>query len=349
MTKDWWSKPQQITLFQERLSDWFSRHARILPFRKAKDPYRVWVSEIMLQQTTMTSMLPYYERFMTRFPSPEALARASETDVLGHWQGLGYYSRARNLHKASQKLVTAGKKWPHKAQDWQELPGIGEYTSAAVASICFDDPSAVMDGNVMRVAARLTAYPEDLSRLASRKILKARVDSMLDKTNPGHHNQAMMELGALVCRPKPDCPACPVKTICLGTKKDPLQYPIRKKMKVFPVTWHALVMHDGKKILMVPPDTTAHIKGMWSLPILRTPTTTLSLESWGQFRNTRHQEKLVRIGQVKHAITDKAITAIVHKHPWQSPVGNDLVSVACKELPILVVNTLSRKIMDACL
>lgn len=350
MSKDWWSNSRQIRYFQHQLSDWFIHHARILPFRKAKDPYSIWVSEIMLQQTTMAAMLPYYERFMTRFSSPKILAMASEEDVLSHWQGLGYYSRARNLHKACQQLVRTGKKWPQTAQAWQELPGIGEYTSAAVASICFNDPSAVMDGNVMRVVSRLTAYSEDLSRLANRKVLKTRVDALLDPKNSGLHNQAMMELGALICRPKPDCSACPAKKICLGTKKDPLQYPIRKKMKVNPVTWHVLMMHDDKKILMLPPGKTNHIKGMWSLPMLRIPEATLSLESWGRFRNNRRQEKLVCVGHVKHAITDKAITAIVHKHPWHSPVvGNDLTPVAFKELTTLVINTLSRKIMDTCL
>ena len=121
MTKDWWSNSRQIRYFQHQLSDWFIHHARILPFRKAKDPYSIWVSEIMLQQTTMTSMLPYYERFMTRFPSPKILAIASEEDVLSHWQGLGYYSRARNLHKACQQLVKSGRKQHKLGKSCREL------------------------------------------------------------------------------------------------------------------------------------------------------------------------------------------------------------------------------------
>lgn len=202
--------PQRDELHQLLLR-WYDRHARDLPWRKKPEPYQTWVSEIMLQQTQVATVIPYFERWMARFPTISALAAASEDDVLQFWQGLGYYRRGRNLLAGAQYVVANGI--PSDAAGWQEVPGIGPYTAGAIASIAQNQPAALVDGNVERVYARLTADPTEPPKLTQNAWKWANLN--LDHQRPGDWNQALMELGATVCTPKnPQCPTCPLKNRC---------------------------------------------------------------------------------------------------------------------------------------
>jgi A/G-specific adenine glycosylase len=196
------------------LLDWYRRGHRELPWRASSDPYRIWVSEIMLQQTRAQAVIPYYERFLARFPTVEALAAAREDEVLALWAGLGYYSRARNLRKAAQAAVAAGG-FPRDYEAIRSLPGVGDYTAAAIASIAFGLPHAVLDGNVLRVVARVENDAADIASSRTKERFRAVAQSWLDPREAGHFNQALMELGATVCLPKnPLCLVCPLRDCC---------------------------------------------------------------------------------------------------------------------------------------
>lgn len=195
------------------LRDWYDRFGRDLPWRRTRDPYAVWVSEVMLQQTQIATALPYYEAWMRRFPNVRALAGASEQDVLSAWQGLGYYRRCRQLLEAAKRVSANG--WPTSAAGWRQLPGVGRYTAGAIASICLGEAACVVDGNVERVYARLADDPSSDGALHHNAWDWA--ERSLDRADPGNWNQALMELGALVCRRDgPDCRVCPVRTWCLA-------------------------------------------------------------------------------------------------------------------------------------
>ena len=202
--------------FSVSLLVWYDRVRRELPWRATRDPYAIWVSEVVLQQTRVAQGVGYYERFMARFPDVHALAAASVQEVLAVWQGLGYYSRAIHMHRAAVIIaVERGGRFPQTAQEWQQLPGVGAYTAAAVSSIVFDFPAAVVDGNVLRVMARLSCEPRPVREQAARKRLERLADSALDGNRPGDYNQAVMELGAVCCTPRqPRCGTCPVTPHC---------------------------------------------------------------------------------------------------------------------------------------
>ena len=206
----------ELPAFQAQLLAWFAQAKRDLDWRRTRDPYHVWISEIMLQQTRVATVLPYYRRFLARFATVEALARAKIDAVLRHWAGLGYYSRARNLHRAAQQIVAQhGGEFPRTLEEAVALPGIGPYTAAAVLSIAYGEPHSVLDGNVARVLARLEAIRGDLRRPQRWRKLAAAADRLLPAKTAGDWNQAMMELGATVCLPRaPQCGACPVMRWC---------------------------------------------------------------------------------------------------------------------------------------
>ncbi len=203
-------------MFASLLLSWYDVHKRVLPFRGTKDPYRIWVSEIMLQQTRTETVGAYYERFLSRFPDVSALANAPEEDVLKCWEGLGYYSRARNLHKAAKEVVKKYEgKFPADLESLRALPGVGDYTAAAVASIAFDIPAPAMDGNLTRVLSRFHGVREDVDIPAVKRRLADLGREDMPSTRCGDFNQALMDLGATVCTPgTPDCEACPLKPFC---------------------------------------------------------------------------------------------------------------------------------------
>ncbi len=259
--------PAVIRKFQQALLTWFDSHARDLPWRQNSDPYRIWVSEIMLQQTRVTAVLDYYARFLTLFPTVSALARAKEPEVLAAWSGLGYYRRAKMMHKAAQVLVQEHQGiFPQTAEALRKLPGIGEYTSSAIASIAFGEPVAVVDGNVERVLLRV--FPEQESIPPHAKWFRDRAANLLDTQRPGDFNQSMMELGATVCLPqRPLCLHCPVQPFCKTRGEHQALPP--KKMRNRHIAY-ALLRRDRPGITQVllhqRPSSASLMPGMWELP-----------------------------------------------------------------------------------
>jgi A/G-specific adenine glycosylase len=207
---------RSLSAFRGQMLRWFQKSRRDLPWRGTRDPYRVWLSEIMLQQTRVAAVVPYYQRFLQRFPHLRALADAPQEEVLRLWSGLGYYSRARNLQLAAQRIVAQhGGKFPRTEEEILALPGIGRYTKNAILSIAMGKSHAVLDGNVARVLARIHAVRGDLRETRRWKSLQKTADHLLDPNSPGDWNQAMMELGATICTPRaPQCPTCPAKSLC---------------------------------------------------------------------------------------------------------------------------------------
>jgi A/G-specific adenine glycosylase len=256
--------------FQSALLGWYRIHARTLPWREQPSLYKTVVSEFMLQQTQVKTVLPYFARWLDAFPDFPALAAADEARVLRLWEGLGYYSRARNLHRLAREIVTRPTP-PRTADEWRELPGVGPYTAAAITSISFAAPSACVDGNVVRILARLTADPtpfRDSSTAA--KTYSPLAHALLSPTLPGDHNQAMMELGATVClRAKPLCLTCPVRRFCAAGKRgDPEAYPrlAPKRMEQRTVT-RVWCEREGSLLLHCSGATARRFANMHELPL----------------------------------------------------------------------------------
>ncbi len=262
-----------MTSLARRLCAWYARARRPMPWRQTPTPYACWLSEIMMQQTTYGAVLPYYTRFLARFPTVEALAAADEADVLKAWEGLGYYARARNLHAAARRLCASGRAaWPTDVAGWAALPGVGPYTAAALASVLNGARAPVVDGNVARVFARVWALEDDFHAQTARTALAARLQPLIETrgVKPGDFNQAMMELGALVCTPRnPNCATCPLADACAaraaGTQAD---YPRRCARKALPVrrATAVIVTDDAGRVLLVQNREGGLLKGLWELP-----------------------------------------------------------------------------------
>lgn len=266
--------PAAIAQFQGQLLAWFRAHKRDLPWRRSRNPYRIWIAEIMLQQTRIAAVLPYYQRFLRRFPRVELLARAREAEVLKMWSGLGYYSRARNLRRAARQIVAQhGGKFPREWGEALALPGIGAYTAAAVLSIAYDEPLAVLDGNVARVLARLEAMRGDLREPSRWKRLQIASQRMLAADAPGDWNQALMELGETVCTPQsPRCDSCPVAEFCSARKLGlTAQIPApRKKRGAVNQIIAAAILCDARGRTLLLKDPGAHddvlFSRLWQFP-----------------------------------------------------------------------------------
>ena len=258
------------------LMDWYNRHVRPLPWRESPTPYRVLVSEIMLQQTRIEAVLPYFDRFMEALPDIHALAQAPEDLLMKLWEGLGYYSRARNLQRAARQVEERfGGELPGSFEELLTLPGIGEYTAGAVASIAFDQPVAAVDGNVLRVLARLTDCREDVTRPQVKKRLAALADSLVPWERPGVFNSALMELGETVCLPntQPRCEACPVREFCLAAVKGcARELPVRapKKARRIEQRLVLVVIASGGEpmVLLHRRPEKGLLAGLWELPNL---------------------------------------------------------------------------------
>jgi A/G-specific adenine glycosylase len=237
------------------LTRWYESVRRDLPWRRVRDPYAIWISEVMLQQTRVAAVIPYYEKFLRAFPDAAALAAAPEDRVLALWSGLGYYSRARNLQHAARQIVATGE-FPRAYQSIRELAGVGDYTAAAISSIAFGLPHAAIDGNVRRV----------ISRLLSRDQTGDAADRLLDRDDPGRWNQAMMELGATICLPRdPRCGECPLAKFCAARSRGTqLEFPA-KRVKPTPerLARTLILVRRGEKVLLMPG---TRVKGFWDLP-----------------------------------------------------------------------------------
>ncbi len=251
----------------EGLLAWYDAHRRDLPWRQDQDPYRVWVSEVMLQQTRVETVLPYYERWLARFPDPGTLAAASEAEVMAAWAGLGYYGRARRLHAAAKVVAAQGV--PVDAAGWQALPGVGTYTAGAIASIALGEPVTAIDGNAIRVLARWLGLREAADRGPGRKRIEQAATAHLDHARPGDWNQALMDLGSAICIPvAPRCDACPVATACKAhTEGSQDDIPVlRTKKAPRPVDMHFARIQQGARMLVVPRPAEGLLAGTWMLP-----------------------------------------------------------------------------------
>ncbi len=256
----------KIRRFRRSLLEWYEEEKRTLPWRSDPDPYKVWISEIMLQQTQVRTVLPYYERFIARFPNVQSLAAASEDEVLGAWAGLGYYARARNLHRAARRIAYEhGGKFPDSLDSLLQLPGIGRYTARAIRSIAFGCPEPVVDGNVQRVISRLFA----IGKAVPESYFWARAESLVSRSRPSEFNQAMMDLGALVCTFRnPACGECPAENFCEARWKGVQnQLPSNRSLPaILKVKLVLLVVRRADKVLVTTRIPAVFVPGQYALP-----------------------------------------------------------------------------------
>lgn len=267
------------------LLSWYDQHARSLPWRQDRDPYRIWLSEVMLQQTRVETVIPYYHRFLDAYPTLDALSVAEEGEVLKLWEGLGYYARARHFLGAIQEVQTRYAGWiPQNPEEFRGLPGVGEYTTAAVMSIAFGLPLAAIDGNVKRVISRLFCLEETTPKGAAREI-KVRANALLDAKRPGDFNQALMDLGSSICTPRnPSCNDCPVKLFCRAYSEGKADsIPPKKKQKPLPLEEiTAVLMVRGKSCLIRQRPREGLLGSLWELPTLRSDTLTAAQVTLGE-------------------------------------------------------------------
>ncbi len=259
-----------MTEFSGRILKWYARHKRRLPWRDHPDPYAVWVSEIMLQQTRVETVIPYFERWMKRFPTVAELATASEQEVLKYWEGLGYYSRARNLHQAAGFVLEQyGGELPHDPSVLRKLPGIGRYTAGAIASMAFGMDVPTLDGNLRRVLARVFDVGQPADTPSGEKLLRTLAEAHLPKGRAGDFNQALMDLGATVCLPRnPTCLLCPVNAICMARARGiQNQRPVLKPKREVPhhIVTAAVLQRQGRVLLTRRPSK-GLLGGMWEFP-----------------------------------------------------------------------------------
>lgn len=360
---------REVVSFRKQLLDWFRQFKRDLPWRRTNDPYRIWISEIMLQQTRVAAVIPYYEKFLARFPDVQALAAAPQEEVLRLWSGLGYYSRARNLQKAAQQIVAQhGGEFPRQEEALLTLPGIGRYTGAAILSIAYGAKHAVLDGNVARVLARLGAIRGDLRESRRWLSLQETAGELLEPESPGDWNQAMMELGAIVCAPRaPQCLLCPVARFCRARELgDPESFPEkRKKRDAVQIVLAAAVLTNprGRTLLLPPPrktqnkpaadDVATLVSRMWHFPtvaIRKDPRAELE-KFIAQFLPAKNGAlRLEPLAKVGHAVTYRNVTVL----PFQIAVKKIPRTRGAKNIPLkdfstLPVSNLTRKIARAAL
>lgn len=333
---------------QAKLLRWYDREARELPWRRTRDPYAVWVSEIMLQQTRVDTVIPYYERFLDRFPNARALADADEDTVLSHWSGLGYYRRARLLHAGVREVVEKyGGEVPEDPVARRALPGIGRYTAGAIGSIAFGRPEAIVDGNVTRVLARLRAIdlPVGTTSMTNRLWLEA--EALVPDERPGDFNQALMELGAMVCTPKrPQCDACPWRSDCAAYANgavDRLPVPKAKKPPKR-VALFAVVATSGRGAALrvwLTKGTDALFGGLWSIPTSEhSPKAALV----GSGLTARLSKTTPR--KVEHTLTHRKLHITVHEATAAKATPTEtLRPFTPTELEEVGTSTLTRKLL----
>jgi A/G-specific adenine glycosylase len=293
-----------------KLLAWYRRHRRDLPWRENRDPYRVWVSEIMLQQTQVERVKDFFTRFMERFPAVESLARAPERDVLKHWEGLGYYRRARQLHAAAKRIVNDHDgEFPQSAHGLRQLPGVGRYTAAAIASIALGLPEPIIEANTRRVIARLAGHTGPVGGAGDEPLWQLAAE-LVPSREPGSFNQALMELGALVCSPeRPACSRCPVATLCVAHRDDSTAtipvMPPRRATKEIRET--AIVLRHGGRVVVVRRAAGEWWEGLWDFPRAKP----------GEARAKGDR----RLGEVSYTVTHHRVTCrVVERQLTRAPV-----------------------------
>jgi A/G-specific adenine glycosylase len=306
-----------------RLARWYRVHRRELPWRQTRDPYAIWLSEVMAQQTTLEVVVPRWERFLSRFPTVVALARAPERAVLAEWSGLGYYARAQNMHRTAKAVARAGA-FPRTLDGWRALPGVGAYTAAAASSICFGIPEPVVDGNVVRVICRLRGLKLDPKAPATLARVRALARPLVPARSPGDHNQALMELGALVCTPRaPRCGACPLRTLCKGAASGkPEGFPRRpRRPQSRAIHLVAGIVERKKKILLVEDKTL--VEGHLCVPMFEVrggqrPANVLR-RGWRRLAS-REAGALERVASLRHSVLDRRYVVSLFTFEEKSPL-----------------------------
>jgi A/G-specific adenine glycosylase len=338
---------KDLASFRRALLRWYDQHRRDLPWRETRDPYRIWLSEIMLQQTRVAAVLDHYRAFLERYPDVQALAAATEDDVLAAWSGLGYYRRARMLHRCAQQIAEQhGGRFPRNSEALLALPGIGRYTAAAIASIAFAEPAAVVDGNVERVLQRFTGM-----NLTTPQIWK-HAQALLARSRPGDFNQAMMELGATVCVPRePRCTMCPVRKWCVvqqsapGANRAPTRTITMERRASPPGTpptrqvkktiWCVLNQRNSRIRLVQRPKKASLMAGMWELP--QSPEPPFQLLASAHWRTFRHS-----ITITNYTVHVLKTTALPHASPAAKGKW-----IATDRIPQIPITGLTRKILKA--
>ncbi len=335
--------------FSSPLLAWYKTHKRALPWRRTKDPYKIWLCEIIMQQTRVAQGLAYYNRFVAKFPSPAALARASEDQVLKLWQGLGYYSRARNLHAAARSMQGV---FPKTYPGVRALKGVGDYTAAAICSIAYDMPYAVVDGNVYRVLSRVFDITTPIDSTDGKKHFSALAQELLDKKHPGDYNQALMDLGAMVCTPQtPVCEACPLGKICrarqLGTQD---QRPVKmQKTKISTRYFHYIYVEQGKSTWLHKRGAGDVWQNLYELPLLETKQQ--KLPGKGELKKWFGKFPVRPLGKtpLKHVLSHQIIYAYLYKVilPPAFPVPEGFVKVPVNKIGGYAVSRLVQKLLES--
>ncbi|MGI6250105.1 MAG: A/G-specific adenine glycosylase [Anaerolineaceae bacterium] len=298
------------------LLNWYDKNARVLPWRSHPSPYRTWVSEVMLQQTQVETVLPYYERWLSLFPTVESLAAADQKDVLIAWEGLGYYARARNLHRAAQLIMEEfDGVFPQDEKTWLKLPGVGRYTARAILSIAFGQPLPTLDGNIRRVFSRILASPQPVGTPSSDKEFWQFANKVLPANRAGDFNQALMDLGSRICTPQnPDCHACPLRTHCFAYERgEQALYPVKRDKPSVP-HWQvgAAVIVKEDKVLIARRPQKGLLAGLWEFPGGKLEETDASLEACVQREIMEELGLKVtvrkKIGTFSHAYTHFKVT-----------------------------------------
>ena len=345
--------------FRRRLLAWYAEHERDLPWRRSRNAYRVWVSEVMLQQTQVATVEAYFRRFVKAFPNVRKLAAASERDVLRLWEGLGSYRRARQLHAAAQQIVAEhGGRFPRDLQTLQTLPGVGRYTAGAIASIAFDQRAPILEANTIRLLSRLVAYREDPTKSAGQRLLWRTAEEFLPRQDIARFNQALMELGSLVCTPtRPHCRECPVASLC-AARAAGLEEAIPlagRKTKFVDVTEAAVVVRKNGQVLLRQCPEGQRWAGLWDFP--RFP-----LESEGPLfvrdelvAKVRQQTGIViepgpLLKSMKHGVTRYRITLDCYAANYRSgqlvPSGGELRWARPAELDAYPLSATGRRLAD---
>ena len=338
-----------------KLLEWYRQNKRNLPWRQTKAPYKIWLSEIILQQTQVKQGLPYYQKFVTHYPTVQDLAAASEQQVLNLWQGLGYYSRARNLHFTAKNIVNDYQgKFPKTYKDLLKLKGVGEYTAAAIASFCYNEPVAVLDGNVYRVLSRLFGIDTPINTTEGKKIFKQLAQNQLDKQQPGLYNQAIMEFGALHCKPaQPQCVTCPLSSECVAFQTGQTEnLPVKlSKVKVKQRYLHYFLVEWQGHIILEKRESKGIWQNLYQLPLIETgPKNSISDKD---LRKLYKQYQIIPLN--KPVILEKTRHKLTHQHLhigfWQLKSLQKPLSIVQKTsirdypLPIVIAKFLDNNIL----
>lgn len=316
---------------------WYRSNRRILPWRDTSDPYKIWISEVILQQTRVAQGISYYLKFITRFPDLRTLASANEEEILNAWQGMGYYTRARNLHKAARILLNSYKgRFPETPEKLKELPGIGPYSSAAIASMAFQYPVAAIDANTIRIIARLYGIRRPLSQAKTKKRIEKLAADLLDTEKPGEFNQAIMDFGSLVCTPlNPDCSSCPLQKNCraysLGiTEKIPTNTPKRSLRQRY---FHYLVLTDGTFICLQKRKETDIWNSLYEFPLVELPPGKYpTKDDWHRVTGIPNIFPQKISEKYRHALSHQIIHATFYQAP---PINNHQTVDTMLFIPVL--------------